>query len=248
MFFKKNGIQKQATNKKSTYIIDDKTPFVITEAYHSLRTNLSFLSFGGEVKTILITSALPGEGKSTVAINIARALTLSGSKVLLVDADLRAPSLHRYLRIKTAVSNGLSSVLSNQCEASDAIYSVPSFNFDVMLSGPKPPNAPELFSRSHLKDMLTQLRERYDYIILDTAPVGIVSDTALLSEHVDGSLFVIRQQYADRSVIAKAIKNLEASQTKILGSILNDYQHSNVIGSSESSEYYQYYGSTESDA
>lgn len=245
MFGKKKLLN--ATQNLKTDIIDASSPFAFIEGYKSLRTNLSFMTFGNEVKTILVTSTIPGEGKSSISLNLARTLSMSGKKVLLIDGDMRAPSLHRYLRIRKKVNDGFSSVLAGKSVLEDAIYLLPPLEIDVMLSGPIPPNASELLSRDIARDTLSALKNKYDYVIIDTPPVGVVTDAAILAHFADGVLFVVRQNYADRKVVKNAVKNLEASGVKILGAVLNDYSSAKDVNSSSNYEYQYSYDAGESD-
>lgn len=209
--------------KQSVDIIDDASPFAFTESYKSLRTNLEFMTFSGEVKVISITSTIPNEGKSSVSINLATTLAQSGKKVLIIDADLRAPSIQRYLNIRHAGA-GLSSILSGQIDVKDAIYTYKPLGFSVILSGPIPPNPSELLMRPVLQTVLDELKPHYDYIILDTSPTGVITDARIISNYTDGTLYVVRHQYAERNRIKAAVDQLKANDTKILGVIMNNYE------------------------
>ncbi|AMC92679.1 hypothetical protein AOC36_01325 [Erysipelothrix larvae] len=235
--FKKRNKQ---VKKNKTYILSNKSPFAYLEGYKSLRTNLSFLTFSGEVKTILVTSSVPNEGKSTVSINVARTLSMAGHKVLLIDADLRAPVIQKYLNVNYKITSGLSSVLASKAQIKDAIYKSPSLEMDVIFSGPIPPNAVELLSRDRAKTSIETLRKRYDYIIIDSPPAGVVTDSVVLSQHVDGVLYVVRQNHAEKELVKNAMKDLVSMEANILGIIFNDYidERSKRKGSRDKYSYY----------
>lgn len=235
--------RKKPLKKNKTYILSNKSPFAYLEGYKALRTNLNFLTFNGEIKTILITSSIPNEGKSTVSINVARALSMAGHKVLLVDADLRAPVIQKYLNVTYKIKSGLSSVLASNASIKDAIYKSPSLEMDVIFSGPIPPNAVELLSRDRAKSSLETLRKRYDYIIIDSPPAGIVTDSVVMSQYVDGVLYVVRQNHTERDQVKSAMKDLVSTDANILGIIFNDYIDERPSRKSNRQNYSYYYQS-----
>lgn len=228
--------------KKTRYaLLNDRTPFAFNESFKSLRTNLEFSTFDGELKVILFTSSIPDEGKSSVVINTAKTLAESGHKVLLIDGDLRSPSLGRYLRVRENVKEGLSTILSGKAVITDAIYSYTPGGYDVMLSGPIPPNPTELFSHKRTEELFNTLKETYDYILIDTPPVGIVSDAVTVSRYTDGAVFVVRHNFGDKDLVKGSLKKLEASKVRILGAIVNDYDVSKDLHASSSYEYQYHY-------
>ncbi|AMC92671.1 hypothetical protein AOC36_01280 [Erysipelothrix larvae] len=237
MFRKK--VKKNKLNIfEGTHIIHDESPFAYLEGYKSLRTNLSFLTYGGEVKTILVTSSVAHEGKSTIAINLARSLAMAGNYVLLIDGDLRAPVIQKYLKITNNINNGLSSVLANKIPAEEAIYKYPAMEIEIMFSGPIPPNAVELLSKGRAKRLIGELRERYDYIIIDSPPSGIVTDAKVLSQSVDGLLYVVRQNFAEKDLIKRTTKDYIASGTNILGVVFNNFTQDNFARKRKFNNYY----------
>lgn len=233
--------------KARTEIVNDKSPFAFVESYKSLRTNLSFMTFNGEVKVIMISSAIPNEGKSTVSINLALTMAQTGKKVLIIDGDLRSPSLHRYLRISKNTSNGFSTVLAGNSEWKDSINHFNPLGIDVMLSGPIPPNASELFSREGIASIFEELRMVYDVVILDTPPIGVVADAALISRFVDGAILTVRHQYAEKAVIKSSLRSLNASGVRVLGVVLNNYVVSKDSRGSQGYQYQYHYGEREDD-
>ena len=216
-----------AKSLDSTPLLTNNAPFAYAEAYKTLRTNLSFASISKQYKRIIITSAIPNEGKSTVAINLAFTLAESDAKVLLIDCDLRNPTLRRLLRVRPEYKGGLTALLTGTAELKDCIFNYPKMKCDVLLAGATPPNPVELLSSPQMKDLLDQLGNNYDYIICDTPPVSIVTDAAALSRFCDGVLLVVRQKLSTRDQVWAAKRNLEAVQANIIGSVLTCYDMTN---------------------
>ena len=214
-----------ANSLDSTPLLTNNAPFAYAEAYKTLRTNLSFASISKQYKKIIITSAIPNEGKSTVAINLAFTLAESDAKVLLIDCDLRNPTLLRLLRVRPDYKEGLTSLLTHNA-AEDCVFKHPKMKFDVLLAGTTPPNPVELLSSPQMKQLLDQLSQRYDYTICDTPPVSIVTDAAALSRFCDGIILVVRHKASNREQVRAAIRNLDAVQANVIGTILSCYDMS----------------------
>lgn len=221
-------------------ILNQKLPFMYTEAYKALRTNVEFISATNKAKKILITSSLSGEGKTCLSINLAISLAQTGKKVIILDCDLRKPKVHRYLRIKHSSQYGVSTVINGTAEMDSSIGYLEDINLYVMLAGPTPPNPSELLNSEKAKELFDSLAERFDYIICDTAPASIVTDAVALSKHCDGVIFVIRQNYATTDHVKEAISRLEGVNAKILGTILNGYDAKDD-NSAYYGQYYYYY-------
>lgn len=226
---------------KTSEIISPDQPFAYREAYKAMRTNFNFASLDGKLKTILITSSISGEGKSTYSINLAISLVESGKKVLLIDADLRNPSVHRYLRIRQQQLQGLSNLLSTGKLSQDAIGHLEKYNIDILLSGSIPPNPVELLSKSNFSDIIKSVEKDYDYIIIDSAPVGVVTDAAVISQYVDGVVMVVGQGLANQQQINKAKINLQNVNANVIGAILNNYDVS-IDNKNADIQTYYYYG------
>lgn len=232
-------------NKKIKHTVDtfevlsDKTPFSYSEAFKSFRTNVEFVASIDNCKAIMMASSLSGEGKTTASINLAVALAQNGKKVVLCDCDLRRPKVQRYLRIKASSKNGVSTVLNGSCSIDNAIGYVEELNIYVMLSGPIPPNPGELLASDNSRAMIEELKTRFDYIICDTPPVSIVSDTLAFSKHTDGAVMVVRQNYAARNEITEAVSKLKNVDTNLLGVLLNDYD-SKIDAGYKYDKYYNY--------
>lgn len=204
-------------------ILTNDAPFAYAEAYKTLRTNLSFASISKQYKKLIITSAIPNEGKSMVAINLVYTLAESDAKVLLIDCDLRNPTLRRLLRFRSERSSGLTSLLSGTAKVEDCIFNLPKMRCDVLFAGTIPPNPVELLSSPQMKDLLELLSANYDYIICDTPPISVVTDAAVLSQFCDGVILVVRQKVSTRGQVWTAKRNLDAVQANVIGTILSCY-------------------------
>ncbi len=197
-----------------------ETSHVAREVYHSLRTALMVAARNEGSQVILVTSAVPQEGKTTTAFNLAKTLAVSGSKVLILDADLRKPALHHLIQTKNV--RGLTSVVLGEREIEDVVHTVADVpNLDVVTTGPLPPNPPELFSKNTFTRMLDTARTKYDWIILDTPPVASVTDAVIASQVSDLVLLVVRYGFAKRKVIADAMRQLTRTGARIAGVVLN---------------------------
>ncbi|MCI5055014.1 MAG: polysaccharide biosynthesis tyrosine autokinase, partial [Flavobacteriales bacterium] len=192
-------------------IVDMDTKGHITECFRSLRTNLNFLTRQKTNNIIMNTSIYPSEGKTFSSLNLATILAKAEKKVLLFDFDLHKPKVHRGLKME--LQTGISSFLIGQCGIDDMLNHTEIPNLDVILAGPPPPNASELIVSEKIDELLDYYREKYDYIILDTPPVGVISDGVILMEKVDVCLFVMNVKYASR----KGLRYLEelSSQTTL---------------------------------
>ena len=181
------------TSHRKLYTVGGDAPFQFVEAYKSLRTNLEFLSSAGNCKTILITSSVPEEGKSNVALNLAMTLTASGNRVVLVDCDLRKATISRYLRIPRNHA-GLTNVITSKDEGAlaAALVRVKDSGITVLTAGTIPPNPTELLSTPMTEKIFASLQKAFDYVIIDTPPVSVVTDAAVLCGIADGVLLVVR--------------------------------------------------------
>ena len=234
---------KANLNSKQPTMVGKGISFAATEAYNLLRTKLQF-SFAGDnrCRVIAVSSAMSGEGKSLSAVNLAYSMSQLGKKVLLIDCDMRRPSLNVKLSINK--TPGLSNYLSGQC-ALDAIFqpcNLPGEEnaFQVVSSGRNPPNPIELISSEKMSKMLATLRKSYDYIILDMPPVGEVSDALVVTQDTDGVLLVVRQNYCNRMILNDTIRQFKFMEAKILGVVCNC---STKGGGGYSKKYYKKYGS-----
>ncbi len=203
-------------------ILTPDSPFAYKEAYKLMRTNLNFMTASiNTCKRIVVTSSTPNEGKSVYAINLAISLAENGSRVLLIDCDLRKPALHRYLRVKENYVRGLSTVLSGAESLSDCVFFHPKHNFSFILAGTIPPNPSEMLGSNNMKELLESLESSFDYIILDAPPAGMVADPLVLSKFVDGVVLVVRQGVTHRNQVRSVKQSLLDVNANILGVVLN---------------------------
>ncbi|MFO0202022.1 MAG: polysaccharide biosynthesis tyrosine autokinase, partial [Alphaproteobacteria bacterium] len=192
----------------------------IAEAFRSVRTNLQFFGKQGGNKIILITSSVGGEGKSFVTLNLASVLAMQDYKVLIVGLDLRKPKLFQDYNISN--DSGVSSYLIGNGSLSKLIKSTGVANLDMIPSGPIPPNPSELISKPEMEKMFTELSEMYDYIIVDTPPVGIVSDALLLMKYSHINVYVVREGYSRKEYITSLNDQFHEGKFKNLCLLMND--------------------------
>ena len=218
--FKKRG---NAEFRKDISIYNKKISQTFLEAVRVLRARIEKDAKKNDLKVFLVTSAAPGEGKSTIAANIAMALSMRGSKVALVDCDLRNPSVREQLNMP-ADGPGLYEFLVKKAEVRDVFLWNEQYKLYVVPGGEPISNGSELIDSPRMIKLLETLRSKVEYVILDTAPVGILTDTAVLAEAADAALFVVKQDYANRSSILEGIGQLAESKIYISGCILNGAQ------------------------
>jgi succinoglycan biosynthesis transport protein ExoP len=192
----------------------------VAEAYRVLRTSVLLSSADKPPKTILVTSGQPGEGKTTTVINTAISLAQLGSSVLIIDCDLRKPSVHKILGVDHVV--GLSTYLARRAELDDVIQKLPIANLSLLASGRIPPNPAELISSSRMKEMLGLLSERFDHILIDSPPLLKVTDPVILSTLVDGVMLVVHGGKSTREVVRRTRQELSGAGAKIFGVVLNN--------------------------
>lgn len=203
--------------RKEPAISFDRDTSAIAEAFRKLRTNLQFLSVDSPPRVIVVASSLPGEGKSTTAVNIAVALAEAEHSVVLVDGDMRRPMLSTYLNLVGTA--GFSSVLSGGAALSEVLQESAVSGLSVLTSGPVPPNPSELLGSLAAKKILSELREKFDYVIVDSSPLLAVTDAAILATNADGVLIMARFGQTKRDQLTHAIKNLEDVDAAVLGAV-----------------------------
>lgn len=213
----------------------------VMEAYRMLRTSVLLSTAGSPPKTIMFTSGQPGDGKTTTSVNTAVSLAQLGSSVLLIDADLRRPSVHRALRVDK--TKGLSTLLSsNQVELDEVVQRSRIPKLDVIACGPIPPNPAELIASERMRQVLARAAEQYDHVIVDTPPLISVTDPVILSTMVDGVILVVQAGRSTRDIVRRARLELSNVGAKVFGVVLNNFDMKREGYSSDYS-YYSHYRS-----
>ncbi len=215
-----NSGKKSKSLKSGETLINESTAFHVREAYKAMRTNVMFSVPDEGCKVIGVTSAIPGEGKSTSILNLAITFAETGIRVLLIDADMRRPNIKTIL--ETEESLGLSDVLARFVKISDSINHTPYENLDVLYSGSIPPNPVELLASDNMKNLVEGLKKFYDYILIDTPPINVVTDATVLSRLLHGIILVVRENVSRKDEVAEALNKLSFVNAKVLGLILND--------------------------
>jgi len=208
------------------------------EAFRTLRTNIQFC--GDDIKVVMVTSFAPSEGKSNVVMSLARSMAEAGKRTLLIDTDIRKSVLAGRYRIRAVSGNkifGLSHYLSGQ-KGLDEVLCLVKDNpkLDVMLAGPAVPNPTEILDKHYFPELIEFAKEHYDIVIVDTAPIGMVIDAAVVAKYCDGAILVVAQGEAKRRQLIEAKEQLAASGIRILGAVLNK------VDISKGSYYGKYYG------
>lgn len=217
---RRHSRSKPVPEHQSPLLVHDDTRHIYAESYRNIRSSLLFMAIDGtRPKTLLVTSAIPNEGKSNFSANLAITMAFAGSRVLLIDADLRRGHLHDAFNTPNLV--GLSSVLSGQSSWKDAIVQPENYQFDIIPRGPIPPNPGELFLSKSAVDIFHQLRDVYDYVIVDSAPILATDDTSSIAPKLDGTIFLTRTSYTSARLTRNALDLLYQRQVKVLGIVLN---------------------------
>ncbi len=207
-------------NKKSDpYMLDSNLKFKISEAYKTIRTNLAFSVIKKGCRKIIISSSCPSEGKSTMSVNIAVSIAQTEAKVLLIDADLRRPKVHRFLALNN--SPGVTNYLSEMNTLKEIIHETQYPNLQVITAGSLVPNPSEMLSSELFKEFLSEMEKEYDYIIIDSTPLNVVADALPVIKLCDGVVLVVREKISTYTELDAAIKKLELIDAKILGIIYN---------------------------
>lgn len=222
--------------------------FTATEQYKLIRANLDFtLPVDEKCPVIGVTSSMRGEGKSTTAVNLSYVFAEKGSKVLLIDADLRIPSIAKKLNIES--SPGLADLLRGKGAQISEFQSHLLNNWFILPSGDIPPNPSELLGSERMAKVLKQLRDIFDYIIIDLPPVNIVSDAVSISSLTSGMIVVIREEYTEKKELERCFRQLKLSNVNVLGCVMNEAKSGKASYSKYKRykyyKYYRYYGSDE---
>ena len=203
------------------FIVDKLPKSITAENYRSLRTNIQYSSIDKQVKTLVVTSSNAGEGKSTVAGNLAYTFFQSGKRVLIIDCDLRKPSLHRKFNVSNEV--GLTDVLVGTSELNKVMKKIDD-NLYLLTTGTLPPNPAEIIGSNTMEKFLDECKINFDYIILDTPPILPVTDSKLLAIKADATVLVVRSEISKSKHVSQAYKELEKVNANVIGTILNDVE------------------------
>jgi receptor protein-tyrosine kinase len=230
-------LNKDLRKSPAISFADDRSP--TAEAFRELRTNLSYLEVDDPPRVLVVTSSVPGEGKSTTAINIALALAEAENTVVLVDGDLRRPKLDKYLNLIGSV--GFSTVLSGRASLQEVLQKTHVRGLSVLTSGAIPPNPSELLGSLATKKVLSEMRSGFDYVIVDSSPLLPVTDAAILAAAADGVLVVAHFAETKRAQLAHAVGNLRNVEARILGAVLT------MVSARGNAYYYayNYYGAVD---
>ena len=212
-------------------IKNPKSP--IAEAYRGIRTSIEFSNLDKNLQVITVTSSMQNEGKSTVLANLAVSFANLDKKVLIMEGDLRNPSVHRMFNISNI--KGLTDILLQNKVFADCVHCTDVKNLHVLTCGAIPPNPSEMLSSKKIRDFIESLREYYDYIFIDAPPIGIVTDAGIISTFTDGCIFVVGAGEADIEMAKVSKERLEKVGANILGVVLNKFESSGASG------YYNYY-------
>ena len=205
----------------------------ISEVYRMVRTNLDFMSLDEPIRSMVVTSTMPGEGKTVTGANLAIVSAQAGRRTIIVDADLRKPMMHRVFQ--TSNLKGLTTTLLKQTDLEDTIHHTKIENLDLITSGPIPPNPAEVVGSRAMKELILHLRDTYDLVLVDSPPVMSVVDARLLGQSVDGLLFVVSANQVSRSALKKARESLDLVSVRVVGAVLNKKRVNKRDG------YYYYY-------
>ena len=230
---------KKITSNLVTHF-EPKSP--ISEAYRTFRTNLQFARLDAPLKTILVTSSGPSEGKSTTVANLAITMAQMGTKTILIDSDLRRPVLHSIFNLQRAP--GLTNYLAGNVPWKEIVQETPIENLSLLTCGVLPPNPSELLGSKKMKNLLEELKEKYDMILFDSPPVIAVTDAAVLSTLLDGVVLVSSSGSTSKEALQRAITLLENVKSRLIGGVLNKIKVESVYGSYHYYYYYHYYGGT----
>ena len=228
--------EKKKSKDPKDFLLNEKSDMQTSESYAKLRMNLLYTLVNKENKVIAVTSAISGEGKSTITANLAIACAMSGKKVLLIDGDMRRASQQKIFGYDQNLP-GLSDVLIGHCKWWDAVLTDFRENLNILPTGHLPPNPAELLALPDMNEFLAETQQQFDIVLIDLPPINIVSDPLIVSSHVAGCLLIVRQGYSDHRAIKKALISAEMTGMNVLGFVF--YGENINQGSYYSKKYYK---------
>ncbi|MER2295059.1 MAG: CpsD/CapB family tyrosine-protein kinase [Desemzia incerta] len=233
MFFKKKKDQSLSSERPSLITLT-RPSSIVAEQFRTIRTNIHFSMVDTDLKSLSITSAGPGAGKSTVSANLAVSFANEGKKVLLVDTDMRKPTVHKTFRLPN--HDGLTTLLTDRnVDLTSIFHRLDTENLFVITSGAIPPNPAELLASNKMEILKAELEEIFDLVIFDLPPVIAVTDAQIMSSKTDGTIFVINKGGADKEMVLKSKELLDKVQANVIGVVFNRVETKN-------DQYYAYYG------
>lgn len=228
LFRKKRKVDNESLKHGVSLVSVTDPSSVVAEQFRTIRTNIQFSAVDKKIQSLVVTSAEPSEGKSTVSSNLAVVWAKQNEKVLLIDADLRRPTAHRTFNLLNAA--GLSSYLSNNAVYEEIIQETEVPNLSVISSGPVPPNPAELLNSRHINTLIERLEDEYDIIIFDAPPINTVTDAQLLANKADGVILVVPQGIAEKGGVTHAVEQLNKVHAKVLGTVMNRFKADKAPG------------------
>lgn len=220
------------------FVVEKKPKSIAAESYRTLRTNIQYSSFDNEYRTIVVTSSEPGEGKTVTVGNLALALAQGENKVLLVDCDMRKPSIHKNFRISN--ESGLTDLLLHKKTMEQVMVNY-NKNLTIVPAGRVSPNPSEMLGSRAMGTFLEEMKNHFDYIVMDTPPLGAVTDAQVLSTKVDGTILVVKAGATKKDAVMNSVNLIKKVNGNIIGTVLNGVEQSK-------NKYYYYYGSEDSEA
>lgn len=240
-------MSKKGKKSPASFLLEQKQTlhknlgFIAAEQYKLLRANLQFtLPDEEKCRVVGVTSSVRGEGKSTTSINLAYSLAEGGKRVLLIDADMRLPSVAKKMEIQQAP--GLSNILTDRTKAEVPICKIDySENWYILPSGDIPPNPSELLGSKRMEKLLDTLSEKFDFIILDLPPINLVSDAMAVTSFIQGLIVVVREGYTERKELNNCMRQIQLSEIKLLGFVMNDVDNGDGSYKKYNYKRYKYY-------
>ena len=231
--------------KKLVMDLPEINDYRMLEGLNQLKTNLAFC--GKDIKVITMTSSVPNEGKSSVSLSLSRTLAESGKKILMVDADLRKSVMAARYHIQ-GIDKGLSHYLTGQAEVEDIIYETEVEGLYITVAGPLSPDPTSILDSEQFEQFIENVRDMFDYVIIDAPPLGVVIDAVIIGKYTDGAVIVIEQGVIKRKIVQDVIKQLKRGEVRILGAVLNKVdERIGAYGNYEYKYSYSYYGESDTE-
>lgn len=231
--------------KKLVMDLPEINDYRMVEGLNQLKTNLAFC--GKDIKVITMTSSVPNEGKSSISLSLSRTLAESGKKILMVDADLRKSVMAARYHIQ-GIDKGLSHYLTGQAEVEDIIYETEVEGLCITVAGSLSPDPTSILDSEQFEQFIENVRDMFDYVIIDAPPLGVVIDAVIIGKYTDGAVIVIEQGVIKRKIVQDVIKQLKRGEVRILGAVLNKVdERIGAYGNYEYKYSYSYYGESDTE-